>query len=454
MKSKSLLLLLFFGFSIALNAQNIHVKSFQALPTDMTAASDLNGKRIDQNGQVAALIKVMTTETGFVFEGGTLGIVDAQQRVGEIWVWVPRASRKITILHQQLGGLRDYRYPIEIESGCTYEMVLSVTTATPETVIKEDVPFQILSFEVIPHNATLEVNDQIWELDRDGKAMKMVHLDTYTYRVQAKGYQPDAGKITITDPNNPQIVKIKLCSKSAINGEYSVSSSKQVLFSKGNLQYQASTNTWRFAEHQWDCVGEANKNISETNNGWIDLFGWGTGNNPTKKNGMINPSVYSPFVDWGSKIMEEGGPWRTLSSEEWFYLFDIRIVASGIRYAKAVVNGIKGVILLPDNWNREYFALKNANDKKASFEDNTISESDWNTCLELHGAVFLPAAGARGGKQVDSRGIRGMYWSSTPMNNDCASYISIEKDDVDTKPTWPLGRANGFSVRLVHEVKH
>ena len=83
----------------------------------------------------------------------------------------------------------------------------------------------------------------------------------------------------------------------ALPGLFSVSATKQVHFSQGNLQYQASTNTWRFAEHQYDYVGTQtadycgfyggnvsgsdNRNISSTYNGWIDLFGWGTGSNPT-----------------------------------------------------------------------------------------------------------------------------------------------------------------------------
>lgn len=59
-------------------------------------------------------------------------------------------------------------------------------------------------------------------------------------------------------------------------GVFSVSADKQVSFSKGNLQYQASTNTWRFAENQTDYIGNSNSNISATYDGWIDLFGWGT----------------------------------------------------------------------------------------------------------------------------------------------------------------------------------
>ena len=87
------ILSLFFLSLYSASSQNISVKSFLPLPYD-GAASSLNGKRIDQNGEVAALIKVVTTETGFTFEGGRLGIVDTKQEAGEIWVWVPRASRK------------------------------------------------------------------------------------------------------------------------------------------------------------------------------------------------------------------------------------------------------------------------------------------------------------------------------------------------------------------------
>ena len=47
----------------------------------------------------------------------------------------------------------------------------------------------------------------------------------------------------------------------AVNGMFSVSESHRVYFSKGNLQYQASSNTWRFAENQWDCVGVRNNLI-------------------------------------------------------------------------------------------------------------------------------------------------------------------------------------------------
>ena len=68
---------------------------------------------------------------------------------------------------------------------------------------------------------------------------------------------------------------------------FSVSRGMTVYFSPGNLQWSATgthaisgggtaSGTWRFAEHQWDIIGEDNQNISSSYRGWIDLFGWGT----------------------------------------------------------------------------------------------------------------------------------------------------------------------------------
>lgn len=198
----TLVLLLFVGAS----AQNIFVKSFQPLPMDLTASS-LEGKRIDQNGEVAALIKVMTTETGFVFEGGTLGIVDSQQRVGEIWVWVPRGLRKITILHQQLGGLRDYRFPVEIEAERTYEMVL--TTGRVETIVQPIDNQQFLVFNITPKDAIVTVNNIPWQVV-DGVAQKLVDLGEYEYRIEAPDYHPYAGRVKVSDPDNKVVLPVTL----------------------------------------------------------------------------------------------------------------------------------------------------------------------------------------------------------------------------------------------------
>ena len=205
---RSIAFLFFMLMVFGATAQSITVKSFQPLVGDMTTTS-AEGKRIDQNNEVAALIKIVTTETGFSFEAGALGIVDSQQRNGEIWVWVPRASRKITILNQKFGVLRDYRYPVEIQADRTYEMVLE-TKAAPEPKPDDNmVRQQYLIFQITPSDAVLEVDDQLWPV-AEGTARKFVNFGTYTYRVQAPNYHPDAGRVTVDDPNNKKIVPVNL----------------------------------------------------------------------------------------------------------------------------------------------------------------------------------------------------------------------------------------------------
>ena len=64
-----------------------------------------------------------------------------------------------------------------------------------------------------------------------------------------------------------------------INGLFSVSETQQVKFSSGNLQYTKSTGTLQFAAHQWEILGSKDVKWSEMDT--FDVFGWGTGDNPT-----------------------------------------------------------------------------------------------------------------------------------------------------------------------------
>ena len=236
----------------------------------------------------------------------------------------------------------------------------------------------------------------------------------------------------------------------AINGSFSVSATQQVYFSQGNLQYQASTNSWRFAELQWDYIGNDNTNISPSYNGWIDLFGWGTGNNPTNYSG--NDNDYATFNDWGNNAINNGGntpnQWRTLTDNEWGYVIDTRNTTSGIRYAKAIVNGVNGVVLLPDNWSSSTYNLSSTNSSEASFSSNIISQSIWSTKLEANGVVFLPAAGNRAAKFMHDVGSVGDYMST---NYDSSYAVNFDNESLYTK-VW-VERWRGLSVRLVRNVE-
>ena len=105
-------------------AQNMTVESFRPLENDLTAIT--NGTmEFDQNGNVAALIKIVVSGTGFTFDVGSLGIVKTRQMGGEWWVYVPLGVQRITINHPQYGVLRNYYFDIPIEGARTYEMILN-----------------------------------------------------------------------------------------------------------------------------------------------------------------------------------------------------------------------------------------------------------------------------------------------------------------------------------------
>ena len=233
---------------------------------------------------------------------------------------------------------------------------------------------------------------------------------------------------------------------------FSVSATKTVTFSPGNLQYHAANNEWRFAPNQTDYIGEDNANISSTYNGWIDLFGWGTGNNPTntsKYNGD-----YQTFVDWGVNKIGNYAPntWRTLTYGEWEYLIEERPNYDKLIGA-AQVNGVNGLILLPDNWTcpsgvtfKSGFHDYYGTDYYAEYQ--TFSSSEWSK-LEASGAVFFPAAGSRyGSLLVDSVQNFGFYWSATEGDYYTAYYLSFNSDEAYM---YNYNRYYGQSVRLVQD---
>ena len=179
----------------ALSAQNISVSSFRLLENDLTANTHGTMEK-DQNGEVAALIKIVTPEQGFTFDGGMVGITKVKQEVGEVWVYVPRGIKKITIKHQLLGVLRDYYFPIPIEKARTYEMTL--ITGKVETIVTRSVNKQFVVFTVKPANASVELDGMPLEVDGEGFAEKSMVYGTYDYRVSCANYHTEAGKLTVS----------------------------------------------------------------------------------------------------------------------------------------------------------------------------------------------------------------------------------------------------------------
>ena len=289
-------------------------------------------------------------------------------------------------------------------------------------------------------------------------------------------------------PTEPeQLVEIK---DGAIMAAFSVSETEKVYFSVGNLQYQASTQTWRFAENQWDYVGTQTKdaylgaaggtvegsdnaNISKTYNGWIDLFGWATSgweggadscqpystsyyqtyyvlggstsNNMTGEYANADWGVYNAVSNGGNKA----GMWRTLSQAEWNYLLFERQNADSL-CSSGVVNGVKGLIILPDGWEKPWYVLfKPHNPDWCSSEYNYYSIYEW-VDLQATGAVFLPVTGKRDRTAVQRAGDACYYWSSTAADYNAVG-LYVFSDEIITQYTF--GRSSGLAVRLVQDVK-
>lgn len=234
-------------------------------------------------------------------------------------------------------------------------------------------------------------------------------------------------------------------------GLFSVSVDKQVVFSPGNLQYHPAMNEWRFAENQTDYIGDANSNIAADYDGWIDLFGWGTGDAPTKSS--TEYSDYSTFVDWGTNQIGADAPntWRTLTSDEWVYLFDTRTDASSL-YGIAQVSGVNGLVVLPDDW-----TVPAGISFKSGFHSDYVgdysvyqsfTDEKWQT-MEQAGAVFLPTAGQRHGTDVYDVGYNGDYWSDTKRNDICAYRMNFCSRYLDSQIDNMYNY--GYSVRLVKD---
>ena len=256
---------------------------------------------------------------------------------------------------------------------------------------------------------------------------------------------------------------------SASIGVFSVSADKQVTFSQGNLQYTQSTDTWSFASTQWEVIGTDNviggsvssdPTYGDAKHGnaladKIDLFGWSTSATNYGVSTSTSNSDYSgSFVDWGSNQIGSDAPntWRTLTYNEWYYVVSDRPNASSLK-GVAQVNGVNGLILLPDTW-----ACPAGVTFKSGFHSNNVAEyyaayqsftADQWSKLESAGAVFLPASGGRNGSLVGNVQDYGYYWSASKGYGDDARCLGFYSGVANVYfNSLYLGR----SVRLVKDL--
>lgn len=211
----------------------------------------------------------------------------------------------------------------------------------------------------------------------------------------------------------------------ALKGVFSVSETKKVVFSKGNLQKvkEGDTWTWKFADDQKNYFGESQ---TEENK---DMF------------------AYNEWADATSLI---NAGWYVMSQKEWKHVINDRSVSNTLplinkRCILAKVDGtVTGLILFPDN----YIHPEGTDFYASSDYEATVSLDGWQK-MENAGCVFIPAAGYNNGNW-NNVGSAVAVSSSTKKeeNTYFTPYFTSNKFDPDD---------NSFlttltSVRMVREV--
>ena len=320
------------------------------------------------------------------------------------------------------------------------------------------------SYTVTPASATSELYVAI-----PGFSEQTITLDA---SVGGKLYTYSKNSVTFTNGQYYEIAVKMSAVPGTLAGLFTINASgNQVRFSQGNLQATTtdlgSNWTWSFAANQYDLIGNAaantriNGNGTVSDNGTVDLFGWSTGVTYFGIHSSMGRDDYSgDFVDWGTNAISNGGntanQWRTLTKDEWEYLFNTRTAStvngtSNARFAKAYLFGNKhGIILFPDNYTHPSDVTAptgiNATDA-TSYDGNKYTAEQWAK-MEAAGAVFLPSAGFRGGSSFTSTPHG--YWSSTNYGDmgRAAYYLYFNPNNLSVTD---MSRYYGYSVRLVKD---
>ena len=266
-------------------------------------------------------------------------------------------------------------------------------------------------------------------------------------------------------------------------GTFLCSETKSVYIAPGNLQATTNDNgatwTWRFAEHPWDYIGNntANNCIQEdgtvTTNGTVDLFYWVGSTSSLNPYGIISGHNLEDYcgtssaeglkADWGHNAIVNGGNtpdmWRTPSAEEWGNIL-WGLNRTGYKSGFATVNGVQGIIILPDGFDNSIYIYNSATatDGHNPYQNNVISYVDWMNNFEVNGAVFLPVTGYRENSTVTGTTYHGRYWTSTHRDGGKSAYKFWFDNGGNGKGRWdvhePWSTAdNGFAVRLIRDVE-
>lgn len=182
----------------------IEVASFNRMETDITAR--VTAPKRDQNGEVCALVRIVTTVKDLMFEPDALGITARENKPGEIWLYVPRGARRFSIMHDKYGVLRNYFYPDIIDKSTVYEMEVRVNDGTSHEPV--DTNTQLLVMRPDPADATIYIDDEKVPTEK-GLFTATMKKGSHTYRVEAPMYASEAGVVDLGSEQKIMSVTLK-----------------------------------------------------------------------------------------------------------------------------------------------------------------------------------------------------------------------------------------------------
>lgn len=119
---KKILLLLLLATAHVMMAQDIKITKFERNYTSLIASMN---PVYDNTGEACAVIKFFTRDEGITIEPN-LGVLKRQNLQGEIRLWVPKGTKRITVRRRGLLPLTGYEIPLAIEPKVTYEATISI----------------------------------------------------------------------------------------------------------------------------------------------------------------------------------------------------------------------------------------------------------------------------------------------------------------------------------------
>lgn len=191
-------LLLLTGSSRLAAQQDIAITDFKCVITDLTGSVE---PVYDNAGDACATILFNVRDTTFVIEGN-LGILKRETDLGGIRIWVPKGTQRLTVKHESMYPLRNYKIPVKLVTKMSYHALIKVkgpsdgeifdTPTTSNMHFCIGAGFNALSLQGPSFEIGIDANHHVIELGGIYGLLKSENLYFYSGETLVAGFQYQA----------------------------------------------------------------------------------------------------------------------------------------------------------------------------------------------------------------------------------------------------------------------